>query len=144
MERELDHPAEWPYRTLILTGTFGWKDPAGKRLHRQAILHTGLLVLAMIALLVCNARWPALAWLPSSVVVTVFLLGAFRLWQYIANLDELSRRIQLEALAMTYLVGFGIFFALGMLSSIRINPVCYVFLEFVRGPVLALRARSYR
>ncbi len=144
----------WPYRSLLLAGYFGADVPAGKRLRRRVWL--ALLALPLVNLLPfvpgLEALRPTL-WrvvltgsLPSTVVVIV--------WAHVRDLgeiDELSRLIQLEALAFSY----GAVMTLAALCAaldIVARPLggavhgMTVFLvllvaELLRGVVLVLRAR---
>lgn len=76
--------------------------------------------------------------------------------RYLRNLDELSRLIQLEGFALSYLAGGVIAGILGGISLVRpelwgfstlgpLAPVFWIILaELFRGLVLVLRARRYR
>jgi hypothetical protein len=76
---------------------------------------------------------------------------AWELRRYILALDELARRIQLEAIAWTYLTGLAVAALVGGValaygwqwSSLWLNPLWFVFLEPVRGCFLYYVARRY-
>lgn len=139
--------AAWPFRTMLLMGTFGSKDPAGRRFHRQSWLALFFLVIGALVAKLVAMSWPAVNWLPSSVVGAWFVYVALRLWKYVSSLDELPRRLQLEAMALTYLTGFAICMFLGLFGlnfGFRINPMYFVALEPVRGAILVVLARRYR
>jgi hypothetical protein len=80
-----------------------------------------------------------------------YLYIAWELRRYILALDELARRIQLEAMAWTYLAGLvvaslvgGVAFVYGWhWNRLWLNPLLYVFLEPVRGCFLYYVARRY-
>lgn len=99
----------WPYASLLFFGMFGARSPGSLRLTAQSLL-AGLVMGLSIAALTKDAPplLPALAWalmLPAS--AAALALGVSR---YLRGLDELSRSIQLQALA----VGYGTAMILGM------------------------------
>src|SRR5689334_537215 len=86
--------SRWPYATLFLLGTFGTKDSAGRRLHRQFwIGFTALAATAVLAVI-----WRSLAWLPVTALALLCPGIAYASWRYVSSLDELTRRLQLEAM----------------------------------------------
>ena len=67
-------------------------------------------------------------------------------WRYLASLDEMGRRIQLEALAVAYgftLLAFSTLGAAGLFLGFSINPAWVLAAEPLRGVVLAFNARRY-
>ena len=87
--------------------------------------------------------WPTVQW---SLTGAFFAFIAWAFWKYLGELDELARRIQLEAIALTYLTGlgaFGFLTAFGYQAHWTVNPVWFIFLEPVRGLWLWRLARRY-
>jgi hypothetical protein len=118
---------------MLWIGTFGPGSPGGQS-YQTACYYA----LAKSYPLV---RWP-LAILPGA----VFTFIAWRLWLYVSQLDELSRRLQMEAMAITYLLGMAVSLLLGGLALVfnwNINPGLYLFLDIVRAFVLVKLARRY-
>lgn len=106
------------------------------------------MVLLLVAVAVAS-MWPGLD-ASSRRQVTYGFSGlalayvAWERWRYTEALDELARRLYLEAFAITYLVGLALFSVLGMvheLSGWTISPLTFVLLEPVRAAVLTWRAR---
>ena len=67
-------------------------------------------------------------------------------WRYLASLDEMGRRIQLEALAIAYgstLLAFSTLGAAGLILGFSISPAWVLAAEPLRGIVLAINARRY-
>ena len=141
--------AEWPFSSMLLIGTFGRSHgPAGRRYHIEAAVAVAVL---LAALLVDNAVAPALAMRPmvfrGIVASTVFVFLGFALWRYVNSLDELSRRLQLEAMAITYICGIALFVVCDTLAvgnGWTVRPVYFVAFELMRGAALAVLARNYR
>ncbi len=146
--------SSWPYRSLLLAGYFGADAPAGRRLRRRVWL--ALLGLPLVNLLPVAPGLQALRpmlWrlvlpvsLPSAVAVIVWAYV-----RYLGELDELSRLIQLEALAFSYGAAMTLA-ALCAALDVVARPAggalhgLTVFLvlmlaELLRGVVLVLRAR---
>ena len=137
-------------------GTFGMRTPAGRRYHiRSAIALVATLVLAAVAGMLA-VRFPSnKVWLLilSLVPGTGFCYIAWELRRYILALDELARKIQLEAILWTYLTGLAVASVAGgvimvygwdmRLPWLWLNPLWYGFLEPVRGCYLYFIARRY-
>ena len=98
--------SRWSTHAMLFWTTLGTKTPAERRYKTRGALAA--------AVPVC---WILLAFamrLPPKVVgaTTMLLAGcvisyiAWELRRYLAQLDELARRMQLEAIAWTYLTGF--------------------------------------
>ena len=67
-------------------------------------------------------------------------------WRYTVALDELARRLYLEAFAITYLIGLALFSVLGFLQEMggwTVSPLAFLVLEPVRAAVLAWRSRRF-
>jgi hypothetical protein len=71
-----------------------------------------------------------------------FAYIAWALRRYLLALDELARRLQLEAMAWTYLCGLPVALLLWGLG-ITINPLLILVLEPVRGMWLYILSRRY-
>src|SRR5688500_7377834 len=91
----------WPGSSILFWGTFGTSTPEGRRYHRRCYAALAALVVGYIvaAALPLAARDVVIAALPG--VIFGYVIWEFR--RYLNALDELARRIQLEALAWTYL-----------------------------------------
>lgn len=152
-ERSVESPA-WPYASLFIFGFFGTGSPGGKRLAWRT---SGALALVLVGMVLTGAPSPAVA-LAGAAVIPVGVLGiAISYTSYLRELDELSRLIQLEAFALSYLAGGVIVGILGGISLAfpelwgfstwggPVAPVFWIILaEPFRGLALVLRARRYR
>jgi hypothetical protein len=110
-----------------------------------------VLVLGMLALTMFRAdipeeiRRPLMGVLPGG----VFTYIAWSCYGYLRALDELARRMQLEAMAWTYLTGIAAAMMLGGLASVYnwgqwfLNPIWFLILEPVRGAWLYVVSRRY-
>jgi hypothetical protein len=125
--------AHWHGKTVLVYGTFGNGAPAGKAFHRRSLL---CLLLMAVSSAVGH-------WLPPVLQTWLFLvptLGFVTIsrswWQYLGQLDELERRLQLEAMAWTYVVGIGAAVALGVIARYvhwNLNPGLLILLEPIRA-----------
>ena len=71
----------------------------------------------------------------------------FSKWRYVTRIDELERRLQMEALAWTYLVAMAAAVALGSISLFlrwNINPGLLLLLEPLRAWRLYVIAKRYQ
>jgi hypothetical protein len=149
-----DDSSKWPASAMLGYGTFGMRNPAGRRYHiRTAIALVAMLVLAAIVAM-AGLRFPnnRLWLLILSLVPGIgFSYIALEFRRYILALDELARRIQLEAILWTYITGWVIATVVGGIAVVYgwewnplwLNPLWYVFLEPVRGCFLYFVARRY-
>jgi hypothetical protein len=67
-------------------------------------------------------------------------------WRYTVALDELARRLYLEAFAITYLFGLALFSVAVFLEGMAgwtVSPLAFLVLEPVRAAVLAWRSRRF-
>ncbi|MGD0873304.1 MAG: hypothetical protein ABSB88_27480 [Bryobacteraceae bacterium] len=95
-----------------------------------------------------NSSWRVIL---SLVPGVAFLYITWEFHTYILALDELARRIQLEAMAWTYLTGLGVAALVGGVALVYgwqwnrlwLNPLWFVFLEPVRACFLYYIARRY-
>jgi MFS family permease len=139
---------------MLVYGTFGWRTAAGRRYHiRTAIALIAMVVLWSVAAFLAgdfrhNSPWRVMCSLVPGVTVSY---GAWEFRRYILALDELARRIQLEAIAWTYLTGWVIATLVGGIALAYgghwnrwwLNPLWFVFLEPVRACFLYYVARRY-
>ena len=144
-------PAErntsWPGSSILIWGTFGTKTPEGRRYHNRC---TAALAFMVAGAILSN-------FLPSGpsrffqavIPGAAFTFIAWEFRRYLLALDELARRIQLEAIAWTYLTGLGLSMLLGgILFSYTLpvwfpGPWYYIFLEPVRAVWLYVISRRY-
>jgi len=148
-----DEP-DWPYASLLLFGFFGSNTPEGKRLVWQTMPALLVIVAAAWALLGIIPRL-----LPGAVLAGLIPAAvAFIFWAnacYLGTLDELSRRIQVEAFAFTY--GAVMVLAAAIVAVLLAVPdeaarfghpaaylVLLVLVEPLRGLALVVLARKYR
>ena len=139
--------ARWPAACMVAYGTFG--GPAARRYHYRSFFAilvallcfcSGILFrpfMAKSGLDAITAFGPAIAF--------VYVAWEFR--RYLAALDELARRIQLESIAWTYLCGLVAAILLAGVSvvyGIRFNPIWVFLLEPVRAGWLYFVSRRYQ
>ncbi len=146
--------SKWPSSAMLGYGTFGRRTPAGRRYHfRTAVALIAMLVLAS-AVALLGLRFPDnRLWLVvlSLIPGAAFSYIAWEFRRYILGLDELARRIQLEAILWTYLTGMAVASIAGGIAMVYgwewnplwLNPAWYIFLEPVRGCFLYYVARRY-
>jgi len=130
-----------------LWGTFGTKTPAGRRYHNRSLAALAVFLFVQFAF----GAWREVPAAGALIALTPGIVFGFIVWElrrYLLSLDELSRRIQMEAITWTYLLGLvaamawsGLVMAYG--SSWHIHPVWFLMLEPVRGFVLRSVARRY-
>jgi hypothetical protein len=153
---EKTESSQWPTCSILGFGTFGTRGPAERRFRARA----GLASLAIIVL------WPLSIYLWKTHVSPALLWGivgalapglafAYLSWEtrrYWLSLDELARRLQLEAAAWTYLIAIaagmmlaGVSFVLFDHPSIWFwcNPMWVILLEPVRSMILYFLTRRY-
>lgn len=149
-ERDDREHSSWPYASLLLFGYFGSGTPVGRRLRNRSWAAL-LTFLGAIVVAPFTGRWAV-----AHVVVALAMPGAVAVivWaymRYLGELDELSRLIQLEALAFSYgavmtvaAIWFG-FFETGLQFTPRTTVgtlfVSLLTAEPARGVALAVLAR---
>jgi hypothetical protein len=146
-ETHSEAPISWPYWSLFFCGHFGKATPASRRLNRQSVV--GLMILggSVLATAALNAVAPygKLIFIPGVALGVGWILFAYR--RYFAQLDELSLRIQHEAIvfsfAVTLLVGVTAA-AVAVVTDLNIHPLWLVIAEPLRGLGLVLAARRYQ
>ena len=105
-------PAQhWPWTSMLLIGTFGPHDDASRRYHWRCGWALGGFVVALIVWSAVATQFdaPFLRWIPAMVTAVTFTYIGHELWRLVSSLDELTRRLQLEAMAIAYLVGLPVF-----------------------------------
>lgn len=142
-----DADASWPYGSILLWGTFGSRSPEGRRYHRRT---TAALIIMVLSFLVFGA-WADRGVISLALALTPGATFAFVGWEfvrYLQSLDELARRLQLDAIAWTYGIGMvaaTLVAGFGMQSGhpATVNPAWFLVLEPVRGVVLYRLARRH-
>jgi hypothetical protein len=141
--------ARWPTASILAYGTFGARSAAGRRYHARCGI-------ALAAVVVCIFGGAALRTsVPKSILTAIvacapgvaFIYIAWEFRRYLAALDELARRMQLESIALTYLCGMAAAMLLGGIGLIYnwgFNPGWFILLEPVRAVWLYFVARRYQ
>lgn len=146
-------PSTWPASSILFWGTFGGNTPAGRRYHNRCLTACGVALAGVIGI----QGFASFAGIPEQAAfrITALLPGvafAFIAWEfrrYINSLDELARRIQLEAATWTYLTGMvAAMFFWGYSAAARTPlpahwPAFFLVLEPVRGFWLYFVSRKY-
>ena len=132
----------WPTAPILLWGTFGKGSAAGRKYHFRAGM--ALVVALSVALLTVRLRWlaPVSVFMPAATLA--YIGWEFR--KYLSGLDELGRRIHMEAICLTYLTALVLIAAAGgyaALAHINVNPIWLVLIEPIRAGWLWLTARRY-
>lgn len=130
-------PAEsnslWPYGTILFYGTFGKTSAAGRRYHQRAGLALLLLVIIQAAGAWVPREYHSWFWPTTGLAFTYI---SWEWWRYVISLDELERRLQLEAAAWTYIAGMAVAMTLAGLHAVlgwRIFPGWLLLLEPLRA-----------
>lgn len=143
----------WPYASLLLCGLFGIRSPGALAYSARSILAAVVMGLSLAAVTQESPPLlPAEAWalmLPAS--AAAIALAVFR---YLRRLDELTRTIQLQALAVGY--GTAVILGMALLGLLLIAPagtaaglhptvwlVPLLVAETARGVALVVFARRY-
>jgi hypothetical protein len=140
--------ARWPVWSMLLYGHFG-RDatPASRRADLRSRVAIGVFVAAAVAITALAGPEPTVHRDALSALVGLLLAYlAWERWRYAAGLDELTRRLYLEAFAVTYLIGLTSFAALTLLQPVTgwtVPPIAWLALEPVRAAVLAWRSRRF-
>jgi len=138
---------QWPATAIFSWGTLG--GPAARRYHVRCFLALTLMVVSIFALFSFrHALGKTTVDLTASLLPgAAFLYIVFEFRRYLARLDELARRIQLESIAWTYLSGLGIAMfvgGLGLVYDWHWNAMWFVLLEPVRSIWLFVVSRRYQ
>lgn len=134
-----DNP-QWPTKPMIAWGTLG--GPAARRYHRRCALALTAMVVCLIGGALLHLK-PVAAFGPG--LAFAYIAWEFR--RYLAELDELARRIQLESVAWTYLTGLVLSMIVGpagLMYDFHVNATWFMVLEPVRTCWLIFVARRYQ
>jgi len=149
----------WATCPILSWGIFGTKTRAERRYMRRTLLGAATAA-AWVLIALARDFHPKAILLPLTALVlgAVVTNVAWEISRYIRQLDELARRLQLEALAWTYLTGFVAAAWLGVLaplsstlmhwpykrSFLLLSPFLYhIVLEPVRSAWLYFLSRRY-
>ena len=136
--------AHYSAGTILALGTFGCKTPAGRRYHNRCMAALAAMAIGTVAVAFLPPELRAWGW---PVGGLGFSYISWEMWRYVTGIDELERRLQMEALAWTYLVAMAAAVALGSISLFlrwNINPVLLLFLEPLRAWRLYVIAKRYQ
>ncbi|MGI8402839.1 MAG: hypothetical protein ACR2NS_14725 [Gemmatimonadaceae bacterium] len=150
-DQQPSEESTWPYASLLIFGYFGGGTAGARQLRWRT---AAALVLLAIGVWGISGRFgsfvPQLLW-ASAIPLAVFMI-CWAYVMYLRTLDELSRRIQLEAFALAYgaamVLVFGVV-AFSMQSpdhraSLSAITWWLVGAEAFRGVALVHLARKYR
>ena len=154
---EIETP-RWEPCSILLWGTLGTRGPAERRYIVRCFL---AMVLAMGWLMVAKFSHfrprPVILSLTALVGGAVITFIALEFRHYLSQIDELARRMQLEAMAWTYLTGFVVAAWLGVAGAfsqtiahwafrpgvLLLIPYLFFLLEPVRAGWLYHLSRRY-
>ena len=136
----------WPARDIFWLGYFGSGTPEGARYRNRSLSALGVLV--VVQLMTSFGLFQVGVWRLAPALALGLMFGwiAWEWWRYIQSLDELARRLQVEAMAFTYIVGVFVMMALGGLAMAfawKLSPTVFILLELVRAQRLAVLTRRY-
>ena len=142
-----ESPASWPYGSLFFCGHFGPATPGSRRLSRQGYLAWTILLGSIALTAIRPGAIPAGRYILvlGAAIASIITIRAFR--NYFAELDELSLRIQYEAIAFAFsgtLMAAMVLGAVHVLEPFEFNPLLIMLAEPLRGVGLVLAARRYR
>jgi ABC-type sulfate transport system permease component len=127
--------ARW---TLDLFGTFG-KDAAGRRYRFRAGIALAVLVAGVF---IAGPRGKEAAvwhWTSALLPGVCFSFIAYELSRYVRSLDELGRKLQMEAMSAAMTLG-----GIALAEQWTVNPIYFfISLEAVRGGALLVLSRRY-
>lgn len=150
VERDVREEAAWPYASLLIFGYFGSGDAGGRRLARRTTAALALIVLGSLgATGAFDIGVPQLVWV-LAIPLGVALIG-WSYARYLGTLDELSRMIQLQAMAFAYFATMVLFFT-AVANALRqpdaqlpmFTVMLVVLAEPLRGMALVYFAHKYR
>lgn len=135
----------WPKKDILWLGYFGSGTPAGRRYRNRSL--SALLVLVLVQFAFALApKVPAMMIAGGWAAGLVFSYIAVEWWRYLESLDELARRLQMEAMAWTYVWGVAFMMALGGMMTVwgwKLSPALFILLEPVRAWRLWSLTRKY-
>ncbi len=134
---------------MFWLGTFGCDSDSARRYHRRAFGSLAWLAIAVALGGVAHrfGKIPVSHWVAGLGTPVVFAYIMWSYYRYVHELDELARRIQLEAALFAFLfviVGGITLSSIWMFTGWVANPLWVVLAEPVRGLGLVLAARRYR
>jgi hypothetical protein len=150
--------SRWEPSSILLWGTLGTRGPAERRYiarcYLAVVFAAGWLIVAKFAHFRPKPLILSMTTLVGGVVIT-FIALEFR--HYLSEIDELARRMQLEAMAWTYLTGFVVAAWLGVAATfsqtiahwafkpnvLLMVPYLFFVLEPVRSGILYHLSRRY-
>lgn len=149
--------SRWPACPMLLWGTFGTKTPAERRYLSRVLKGAAVFVGWVLFAFAAHLPRPVIGSITSVAVGALVTYIAWELRRYLLVLDELARRMQLEAMAWTYLTGLVVAAWLGALLSFNhtllhwhigemlllLSPFLYFLLEVVRSWWLYYLSRRY-
>ena len=146
--------SRWAAFPMLFLGTFGTKTPAERRFMIRSWLAALVAVCwVLFAFAVHFSPKPLIGSTTLFVAGAVITYFAWELRRYLYTLDELARRMQLEAMAWTYITGLVLAAWLGALVPfshtlthwpfIVVIPFLYFLLEPIRTGWLYYLSRRY-
>lgn len=134
---------------MFWLGTFGCDSASSRRYHRQAF---GSLAVLAIAVALGGAAHkflniPVSHWVAGVGTPLVFSYIMWSYYRYVHELDELARRVQLEAVLLAFIfviVGGIVLSSVWIFTGWAANPMWVLLAEPVRGAGLLVAARRYR
>jgi len=149
--------SQWPRCAMLMWGVFSTKTPQGRQYVRASYAAAAMVIVPTFLFFI-HQHWHMhyMSKRLFTTVIAVAMPSAISLivWEfrkYLLSLDELARRLQLEAMACTYLTGFimasvlcGIWLeALPNVDAIWFCPLWFALLEPVRAGWLYALSRRY-
>jgi len=152
-----DADSRWPRSAMLMWGVFSTRTPAGRLYIHRCVIAVSILILPSVFFLIQHYSHHYYVRPKATGRTTAFLLPfvfAYIVWEfrkYLVSLDELAQRLQLEAMAWTYLTGFvaaallcGLWLeSLPHVDGIWFCPLWFGLLEPVRAYWLYRLARRY-
>lgn len=147
---------------MLMYGVFTTRTPAGQRYFRRCLIAYAILILPTLLFLIHHRHYvPRSGWVSHGMptfghstaillpIVCSYIVLEFR--RYVLSLDELARRLQVEAMAWTYASGLILaalllaiwFESLGKVDLAWFCPVWFFLLEPVRACWLYFLCRRY-
>jgi len=150
-DKQVSDESAWPYASLFLFGFFDANTPGGRQLIWRTSSALGLFLISFLGLRgVFGLHIPQLFWVLAMPAAVCIIGWAYVM--YLRTLDELSRRIQLEAFALAYGAVMVIFFGAVAFSlrhldhSVALSDLMFLIIgaEPIRGAALVYLARNYK
>jgi hypothetical protein len=149
--------SQWPACPIWFWGTLGTKSAAERRYIMRSCYAAAVAVAWILIAFGLHFRpKPVILPLTAGVAGAVITWIAWEFRKYLLQLDELARRMQLEAIACTYLTGLVLAAWLGILApllekfthwplsqNLLLIPLLYFLLEPVRAGWLYYLSRRY-